>query len=158
MPLNGAHPCYRAYRCADGWMSVAALEPKFWARLCELLGVPDLTGEAFAEGADAEAVARRLEAVFAGGTREHWREHLRGQDVCCEPVLDIAEVVEDPQVRHRADEVDGTSAWFPFRVGAHGHAPGGAVPAYGGDSRDLLAELGVDSNAFDELVAARVTA
>ncbi len=32
MLLNGGHPCYRVYRCADGWMSVAALEPKFWTR------------------------------------------------------------------------------------------------------------------------------
>jgi crotonobetainyl-CoA:carnitine CoA-transferase CaiB-like acyl-CoA transferase len=158
MPLNGAHPCYRVYRCADGWMSVAALEPKFWARLCELLGVPELTDSGFAEGADADEVAARLEAVFLRGGRQHWRDHLHGQDVCCEPVLDVAEVVHDPQVRHRADIVAGASTWFPFRVGERGHAPAGAVPGYGEHSRDLLAELGVDDPAFDALVADRVTA
>ena len=158
MPLNGAQPCYRVYRCADGWMSVAALEPKFWARLCELLGVPELTGSGFAEGAEADAVTARLETVFLTGTRAHWRDHFHGQDVCCEPVLDVAQVVDDPQVRHRADVVDGESTWFPFHVGARGHAPDGAVPGYGEHSRDLLAELGVDDQGFDELVADRVTA
>ena len=158
MRLNGAHPCYRVYRCADGWMSVGALEPKFWQRLCELLGVPELRDQAFAEGDEAEAVAARLEAVFTTGTRQHWREKLQGSDVCCEPVLTVEEVTADPQARHRADSVDGAPAWFPFRVGGAGHAPTGEAPGHGADSRALLAELGVDEAAFDQLVADRVTA
>lgn len=158
MPLNGAHPCYRVYRCADGWMSVAALEPKFWARLCDLLDVQDISGEAFSSGEAAEHAAARLETVLLTGTRAHWRKRLAGHDVCCEPVLSIDEVVSDPQVAHRADQVEGGAAWFPFRVGDHGHAPAGPAPAYGADSRALLAEVGVDDAQFDQLVAAGVTA
>jgi len=158
MLLNGGHPCYRVYRCADGWMSVAALEPKFWARLCELLGVEDITDGAYATGEEAERVAGRLESALLAGTRAHWREHFAGHDVCCEPVLDIDQVVDDVQVRHRADDVEGQLAWFPFRVGDHGHAPAGSAPAYGADSRALLAEVGVDDSEFEQLVAARVTA
>jgi alpha-methylacyl-CoA racemase len=158
MLLNGGHPCYRVYRCADGWMSVAALEPKFWARLCELLGVEDITDGAYATGEEAERVAGRLESALLTGTRAHWREHLAGHDVCCEPVLDIDQVVDDVQVRHRADDVEGQLAWFPFRVGDHGHAPAGSAPAYGADSRALLAEVGIDDSEFEQLVAARVTA
>lgn len=158
MLLNGAHPCYRVYRCADGWMSVAALEPKFWTRLCELLGVDDIGGGAFATGDEAERVAGRLEAALLTGTRAHWREHLAGEDVCCEPVLDVEQVLGDAQVRHRADDVDGGLAWFPFHVGEHGHAPAGPAPPYGGDSRTVLAEVGVDDSEFERLVAERVTA
>jgi alpha-methylacyl-CoA racemase len=158
MLLNGGHPCYRVYRCADGWMSVAALEPKFWTRLCELLGVEDIADGAYATGEDAERVAGRLESALLTGTRAHWREHFAGHDVCCEPVLDIDQVVDDVQVRHRADDVDGQLAWFPFRVGDHGHAPAGSAPAYGADSRALLAEVGIDDSEFEQLVAARVTA
>lgn len=157
MLLNGGHPCYRVYRCADGWMSVAALEPKFWARLCELLDVDDIRDGAFASGEDAERVAGRLEGALLAGTRAHWREHFTGEDVCCEPVLDIDEVIEDAQVRHRADSVDGGLAWFPFHVGEHGHAPAGGAPGYGADSRTVLAELGVDDTEFEQLVAGRVT-
>jgi alpha-methylacyl-CoA racemase len=158
MLLNGGHPCYRVYRCADGWMSVAALEPKFWARLCELLDVNDIREGAFAAGDDAERVAARLEGVLLAGTRAHWRQHFAGEDVCCEPVLDIDEVVEDAQVRHRADAVDGELAWFPFHVGEHGHAPTGRAPGYGADSRTVLAEVGIDDTEFERLVAERVTA
>jgi crotonobetainyl-CoA:carnitine CoA-transferase CaiB-like acyl-CoA transferase len=158
MLLNGGHPCYRVYRCADGWMSVAALEPKFWTRLCELLDVADIRDGAFATGEEAERVAARVESALLTGTRAHWREHFTGHDVCIEPVLDIGQVVEDDQVRHRADDVDGQLAWFPFHVNEHGHAPAGDAPEYGADSRSVLAEVGVDDAEFEQLVAERVTA
>jgi crotonobetainyl-CoA:carnitine CoA-transferase CaiB-like acyl-CoA transferase len=41
--LTGGLACYRTYATADGrFLTVAALEPKFFARLCELVGRPDL--------------------------------------------------------------------------------------------------------------------
>jgi alpha-methylacyl-CoA racemase len=158
MLLNGGHPCYRVYRCADGWMSVAALEPKFWSQLCELLDVTDIRDGGFATGEEAERVAGRLESALLTGTRAHWRDQLAGHDVCCEPVLEVDQVIEDAQVRHRADDVDGQLGWFPFHVGEHGHAPAGSAPGYGADSRTVLAEVGVDDTEFEQLVAQRVTA
>jgi crotonobetainyl-CoA:carnitine CoA-transferase CaiB-like acyl-CoA transferase len=158
MLLNGAHPCYRVYRCADGWITVAALEPKFWARLCEVLGVDDLRDEAFATGAAAERVAGRLESVFAGATRSQWNERLAGEDVCCEPVLTVDEVLADPQVRHRAQPAQGGTAWFPFRLDGQVRAPTGPPPGYGADSRALLAEVGVGDSEYERLVAEGVTA
>src|SRR5439155_7954436 len=42
-PLTGALACYRIYACADGrFLTVAALEPRFWRRLCELIERPEL--------------------------------------------------------------------------------------------------------------------
>jgi alpha-methylacyl-CoA racemase len=158
MMLNGAHPCYRVYRCADGWMTVAALEPKFWARLCELLGLDDLRDAAFAAGDAGRRAIDRLESVFATRTRAQWRDLLGEDDVCCEPMLSVAEVLDDAQVRHRAQDVGGSPAWFPVRVGAAAHAPLGPAPAYGADSRALLAELGVSDGEYQRLVADRVTA
>ena len=46
--LTGGVACYRIYETADGrYLTVAALEPKFWQRLCELLDRPDLVDRAF---------------------------------------------------------------------------------------------------------------
>jgi alpha-methylacyl-CoA racemase len=46
--LTGAAACYRIYATADGrWLTVAALEPVFFARLCELVGLPELAGRGF---------------------------------------------------------------------------------------------------------------
>lgn len=157
MMLNGAHPCYHVYRCADGWITVAALEPKFWARLCELLVVEDLRDLAFAVGSEAQRAVERLEGVFRTATRAQWRERLGQEDACCEPVLSIDEALEDPQARHRAQDAGGSPVWFPFRVGSQAHAPTGPAPGYGADSRALLAELGVTDSDFMQLVDERVT-
>lgn len=158
MILNGAHPCYRVYRCADGWMTVGALEPKFWVRLCELLGLDDLKDSAFASGADAERTATCVEAVFMTATRAQWRERLGNEDVCCEAVLDLDEVLEDAQVLHRAEDAGGAPAWFPVRIGDSARAPREDAPGYGADSRAVLAEIGVSDGDFDRLVADGVTA
>jgi crotonobetainyl-CoA:carnitine CoA-transferase CaiB-like acyl-CoA transferase len=157
MMLNGEHPCYHVYRCADGWITVAALEPKFWAGLCQLLDLEELRDVAFATGAEAASTVRRLEGVFLSATRAQWRERLGDADACCEPVLTIDEVLDDPQVRHRAQDAGGSPVWFPLRVGAQAHAPTGAAPTYGADSRALLAEVGVTDAEYAELVDDRVT-
>lgn len=42
--VGGAHAGYRMYRCTDGWVAVAALEPHFAQRLCHLAGIQPSTG------------------------------------------------------------------------------------------------------------------
>ena len=57
--LTGGLACYRIYATADGrWLTVGALEPKFWQRLCEVVGRPELAERQF--DADQEAVAADL--------------------------------------------------------------------------------------------------
>jgi crotonobetainyl-CoA:carnitine CoA-transferase CaiB-like acyl-CoA transferase len=158
MMLDGGRPCYRVYRCADGWITVAALEPKFWNRLCELVGAPDLRDAGLATGDAGRRAGERLESVFATRTRGQWRAIFGEEDVCCEPVLSLAEALDDPQVRHRAQHDGGAPAWFPVRVDAGAHGPLGPAPGYGADSRALLAELGVSDAEYDHLLADGVTA
>src|SRR3989442_847077 len=55
--LTGSFPFYSLYETKDGqWLSVATVEPKFWERMCELIGAPELSGKQFAEPADRGAV------------------------------------------------------------------------------------------------------
>jgi crotonobetainyl-CoA:carnitine CoA-transferase CaiB-like acyl-CoA transferase len=75
--LTGGAACYRIYETADGrFLTVAALEPKFWHRLCDLLGRPDLADRAF----DAELPALA-----------DWLELLEDEDTCVGPVLSLEE-------------------------------------------------------------------
>jgi alpha-methylacyl-CoA racemase len=89
-PLTGRLACYRIYATADGrGLTVAALEAKFFARLCELIGRAELAERQF--DADQEALATELAAVFATKPLTDWLELADGEDVCVGPVATLAE-------------------------------------------------------------------
>ena len=84
--LTGGLACYRVYRTADGRrLTVAALEPVFFTRLCELIERPDLAARQFDH--DQEALATELAAVFvtrpvadvAHAVRRRGRLHWTGR-------------------------------------------------------------------------------
>jgi alpha-methylacyl-CoA racemase len=89
--LTGGPPCYAIYATADGrWLTVAALEPKFWRRLCELLGRGDLVERQW----DPQAVDE-LGALFRGRTLQEWLELVGDEEVCVGPVLTLAEAAQE---------------------------------------------------------------
>ena len=88
--LTGGLACYRIYACADGLLlTLAALEPRFFGRFCELAGRRDLAERQYAE--DQEALAIELATVVAGRTRATWLDLCEGEDVCVGPVWTRAE-------------------------------------------------------------------
>jgi crotonobetainyl-CoA:carnitine CoA-transferase CaiB-like acyl-CoA transferase len=92
--LTGGLACYRTYATDDGRrLTVAALEPKFFARLCELLERPDLAERQYDD--DQEALADELAAVFTLRSLDAWLEHFDGEDVCVGPVSTIDEAVAE---------------------------------------------------------------
>jgi crotonobetainyl-CoA:carnitine CoA-transferase CaiB-like acyl-CoA transferase len=99
LQLAGSLTCYRPYRCADGYVTLGALEPKFWRAWCEGVGREDLLNNAFdPPGSDAH---RDVEAIFAERTREQWRAFASEHDCCLEPVLELDEVLDSELVRAR---------------------------------------------------------
>jgi len=88
--LSGALACYRIYPTANGrWLTVGALEPVFFQRLCELVGAPELAERQY--GDDQDALAARLTEIFAGHPLETWLELFDGEDVCVGPVATLEE-------------------------------------------------------------------
>jgi crotonobetainyl-CoA:carnitine CoA-transferase CaiB-like acyl-CoA transferase len=84
--LTGGAACYRIYETADRrHLTVAALEPKFWRNLCDLLDRPDLIDRAFAQRLP------ELEELFRSRTQTEWLARLEGKDTCVGPVLTLAE-------------------------------------------------------------------
>ncbi len=83
--LTGGLACYRIYATADGrHLTVGALEPKFFRRLCELLGRPELAGRQYDH--DQERLSRELADLFAGRVLDDWLALLGDEDVCVGPV------------------------------------------------------------------------
>ena len=92
--LTGGAACYRLHETSDGrWLTVAALEPGFFVRLCELIGRPDLAHRQY--DADQEAVAAELAAVFSTRPLADWLALGDGEDVCLGPAATRAEAHDD---------------------------------------------------------------
>ncbi len=156
--LSGRHACYRVYGCkGGGYYSVGALEPKFWAALCTAVGRPELVGLQFAEGAEGREVHRAMEEVFASRTRVEWERDLAGLDVCCEPVLDLDEVASHPQVAARgliSSRESGVEVRPAVRLRENWRRMD--PPRFGEHTAAVLAEVGVDAAALENLRSAGV--
>jgi crotonobetainyl-CoA:carnitine CoA-transferase CaiB-like acyl-CoA transferase len=163
--ITGRYACYDTYRAADGrWLAVGAIEAKFFANLCRLLGCPQWTEHQLDDDAQ-DAIRADFRAAFASRPRDEWVAALAGADTCVTPVLSAEELVDDDQYRARDAIVDVVtaptdgSAPTRFRqVGPvlAGMAPPATRPVVAGDPERsdtdrLLAAAGLSGTRIIEL-------
>ena len=101
-PLHGEVPFYSIYKTKDNkYLSVGAIEVKFWRGVCEGLGREDLITKGNALGEEKEEVFREIQKEFLKKTREEWMEIFSKIDSCVMPVKNFSEACEDPQIKAR---------------------------------------------------------
>jgi alpha-methylacyl-CoA racemase len=158
LELTGGLICYRPYACKDGWVTLGALEPKFWQAWCRGVGREDLIEKQFerpGSGAHAE-----VERVFAERTRDEWSAFASEHDCCLEPVLGLDEALDSELVRAREMIVridqpgtDGVDLLgVPIKLSRTPGAPAGPGPALGEHTRDVLAGLGYSEEEIGSLL------
>jgi alpha-methylacyl-CoA racemase len=143
--LDGGTPWYDVYETADGQhVSVAALEPQFWAALVERIGVelPDRD-----DPASSRAIRQALIRRFKERTQAEWAEVFDGTDACVAPVVPLAEAPAHPHLAARGTfvEHDGITQPAPaprFSRTASTIRSGPALP--GEHTRDALAAWGIE--------------
>jgi alpha-methylacyl-CoA racemase len=155
--LAGSLVCYRPYACADGWVTLGALEPKFWAAWCTGVGREDLIEKQFERPGSPTHI--EVEGIFVERTRQQWQTFASEHDCCLEPVLDLDEALDSELVRARGMvvELDQPGAATPVRqlgppiklsrTPASVREPG---PALGEHTHDVLRDAGYS----DEEIAA----
>ncbi|WP_329460487.1 CaiB/BaiF CoA transferase family protein [Streptomyces sp. NBC_01497] len=139
--LDTGRPFYDVYETSDGgWFAVGALEPRFYARLVELLELPEWAGSQY-DPAGWPAMREAFAAAFASRTRDAWEHVFDGSDACASPVLDWAEAVRDPHLAARGthDRVDGGDVPSPApRFSATPTRVAPAARPVGGDGGQVL--------------------
>lgn len=164
--LTGVFPSYNLYETADGrWLAVAAVEPKFWARLCEALDMPEFTENQFVDGPEAARVLHAFRERFRSKTLAEW-EALLSKELPVAGVKRISEIVRDAHVRGREllPVVDVPSLWKTQVVGHPGKHERSEVrnparvPRKGEDTETILASLGYSKDDIEDLVRRGIVA
>ena len=167
MLLTGTFPFYALYETKDRrWLAVAAVEPKFWKRLCDLLEAPELEDHQFADDAMRATVAETLAARFRRKTLEEWEAIFVQEGLPVNGVKRVSEVVRDPQVVARGllpvVEIEGM---WKLQVTAHParhsdstiRTPAG-VPRKGEHTEEILRSLGYAPRRIESLTKKGVIA
>ncbi len=154
--LTGKLPCYDVYRTADDrYVSVAALEPKFWEHLCEALDHPELIEKHHAEDeAVREAVRQTLAETFRTKTRDEWEAELGEKEVMFAPVQTPSEAISDAHVQSRGIvENDGVPrVGFPARTTPDRPSRcDRGLPKMGEHTKEVLEAAGVDEATIEAL-------
>ena len=98
--LNGGAAFYRVYACADGHLTLGAIEPKFWANFCDAVGRPDWIARQD-EPRPQTSLIEALSTLFAGRSRADWETLLGPVDCCFAVVLAPDEMPAHPQFAAR---------------------------------------------------------
>jgi alpha-methylacyl-CoA racemase len=158
--LDGAAHFYGTYATADGHhVAVGAMEPKFYAELCDRLGVnvPHDDNQPAAWAAHRTELAAR----FAEKSRDEWERLLDSPGCCATPVLSLSEAPRHPHLvaRDTFIEVDGITQPAPAPRFSRTRPDAPSSPSLPGDhTHALLREMGFDEHAVAELVDAGVVA
>jgi alpha-methylacyl-CoA racemase len=165
-PTWGTFAARNVYRCADGrHVTVAATEPRAWARLCEALDVADVAGHRFGIDPDEPVTARLVEAFLTRPAADWVAEPGLAGGVG--PVNDAADLLDDPQVTGRGSLVnlDGTDTVvlanpvrFDRATGDDASHATTVPPDLGAHTDDVLRDTGLTDEDIAALRSAGVVA
>jgi len=171
-PLGSAHPLtapYQAFETADGWITIGAANQANWLRLTEALEASPLRDDPrFATNdarmANLPALVAALTPLLKRRTTANWLERLEAAAVPAGPVLDVAEMLADPQTAAREMVVSvphsrlGTveTLGAPVKFSATPASVTRGAPLLGEHTREVLREHGYADTDIDTLAASGV--
>ena len=156
--LDGGAPFYSVYATSDGqYVSIAALENKFFAELARLIGLDARFVQRQMDRSLWPELRDRMTEIFKTRTRAQWCELLEGTDACFAPVLSLAEAPAHAHnvQRHVFVELNGFAqpAPAPRFTRSQPDTPR-PPPTIGADTHAILEEAGYDAAAIEALRSA----
>ena len=158
-PLGSRHPAatpFQAFATSDGYIVVALLsdEREPWRSFCQAIGLPELVDDpryqdGWSRTQHYEDLGPVMEEAIRQKPSEEWLKELSALGIPCGPVNNIAQVVKDPQVRHRGMVAEiahpNLGVWrvanTPVRMRGVKTGPQGPSPRLGEHTEETLRNL-----------------
>jgi crotonobetainyl-CoA:carnitine CoA-transferase CaiB-like acyl-CoA transferase len=151
LTLNGGKACYEIYRTKDDrFLSVGALEYKFWKNFCQVIDKEKLIDQLDEPLEQQRIMKQEVQTAIQQKTLTEWVELFEGIDACVSPVLTPEELTDNPQIKHRQmiEEITHPEVGVIKQIGnpiklsnspvsTRRHAPG-----LGEHTNEILKELG----------------
>lgn len=155
--LNGGS-LYDFYETSDGkYISFGGLEPQFFSAFCHAIGRPDLIAGGVAPP-ELSAIKEEVRNIIRSKSRDAWRELFAKTDACVEPVLSLAEALDDPQTKDRNMVIDVSlpngakvrQVGHPIHYSATPPEYGAAGATAGAHTKEVMTGLGFHSDEIEE--------
>ena len=156
-PVGSSHPTivpYGSFRASDGEIIIAALSDVFWQKLCEALGLTELSGRPQLESNSGrrehrDEINQAIAGVIAQRSVSHWEELFRKFDVPHAPVLGVTAALSQPHAmaREMVTSVEHATAGTikivgrPVKFPDAPQAPLTAPPTLGQHTTEVLKSL-----------------
>lgn len=153
--LSQGYACYNTYETNDGrYLSLGALEPRFWKPLCHHLGLLEFAPLQFDDSRQKEMI-HQLQTLFKQKSLATWEKELAGLDICWAPVRTLDEALEDPMFKARDMVIKGEEGALQPAIGIPVKLSGtpGTLRTqpvgFGENTREVLQQLGYSDREIE---------
>jgi crotonobetainyl-CoA:carnitine CoA-transferase CaiB-like acyl-CoA transferase len=162
--LSHRYACYNTYETADGrFLSIGAVENRFWKALCEHFGVPHYAALQYDDG-HRDEILNFMRVTFKRQTLDEWDAELADLEICWGRVQTFSEMLADPLFREREMilELKGRTGEKKAAIGVPvklSETPGSVRSAavdFGASTTSILRELGYSEKEIEEFAESEV--
>lgn len=159
---TGGTAHYNIYETQDGrHLAIGAQEKKFWDIFCDAIERPQLKDRQTHVPQENPAIKAEVAEAVRSRTLDDWERVFREFDCCVSPVRTLDEAIRDPHFQERGvihNGPDGYQIGLPFALSGFTVDFERRPPQQGEHTREILAGLGYDDPAVEELLREGVVA